>query len=565
MRQLTRLGILAVLFLPVVASAADLRIESVIPRSATELELVVSGRGLDKKAADLGVWADGAEVPALAAEAAGKDQLRLRLPATAGRIELGLRKKGPEVAVVLAEDGSPLAGLTVYHIMMGYFRNGFTGNDDRVEGWRHPNWAGGDLQGVLEKVDHLAELGVNAVWLSPIFRSRTSHGYDVQDYYAFGHQYAVPDDAEASQRLFRQLVAKLHEKGIKVLLDLPLNHAHRSYDREHGDPDGFGPKFSAARQDAEKVWDSWGAEFGYWNIGHENTRRFLIDVALYYLVEENVDGLRLDYVRGLEHEFWAELYAAVKAKKPEAWLLGECWIDQEGAEQNAVEIATYYAPVEGKKQLDSLVDFPMQILATEVFAKSGSLLLLEDWLGRYPVLYGKEAQPAFFLDNHDLSRFLAWTDDSRRLVAALTFLASLSDPLVIFYGTETGLANGSPKPGFVDSGRIPIPWDKLDQGLHEKVRQLLAARKNHPALGNGGRLPLLAEKEVLVFAKSHAEEIALVAVNLGSNPRQIELDLGTLLAEKNPEALLGPAPERQGTKMTWQLPALSTVVSIVKR
>ncbi len=547
------------------SKAGDLRFASVVPQGSG-LEVVVEGRGLDKKAGDLVIWAGGEE-QAAKAEPAGKDRLRVKLEnvGNADRLEAGLRKKGPEASVALVDDTSSFAGLSVYHIMVGYFRNGQSGNDDRVEGWRHPNWAGGDLQGVLEKVDYLAELGIGAVWLSPIFKSRTSHGYDVQDYYTFGDQFAVPGDGEVSEKLFRQLVEKLHQRGIKVILEVPLNHAHRGYDRDHGDPKKLGPKFSGARQEAEKVWDSWGAEFGYWNIGHEPTRRFLIEVALHYLVEENVDGLRLDYVRGLENEFWAELYEAVKAKKPEAWLLGECWIDQEGAEKNADEIATYYADVKGKQQLDSLVDFPMQILATEVFAKGGSLVQIEDWLEKEPILYGAKAQPANFLDNHDMSRFLAWTDDPNRLLAAVTFLASLSDPMVLFYGTEAGLSGGSPKPGFVDSGRVAMPWDKLDQNLHDEVQQVLNLRKKHKSLTAGARLPLFVDKEAMVFAKRQGEEVALVGVNLSSAPRKIELDLGTLLGKEDLAALLGPAPIREGSKITWELPKLSTSISVQKR
>lgn len=548
---------------PAAAGAADLRFVSVLPREGG-VEVELEGRGLAQKAGELAVYLDGVRQAVALTPAAGKDRLRFTLPgAGAGELAVGPGKKAPEVAVELLEDLSPFAGLTVYHIMVGYFRNGFAANDGRVEGWRHPNWAGGDLQGVLEKVDYLARLGVNAVWLSPIFRSRTSHGYDVQDYYAFGNQYAVPDDPEASEQLFRRLVAALHEKGIKVVLDLPLNHAHRGYDKEHGDPGHFGPRFAGARQEAEKLWESWGAEFGYWNVENAPTRKFLIDVALHYLVEEGVDGLRLDYVRGLENAFWAELYAAVKAKKPEAWLLGECWIDAAGADANAAEIATYYAPTKSGPQFDSLVDFPMQILATEVFAKGGSLVDVEQWLERYPALYGAAAQPAFFLDNHDLSRFLSWTDRKERLVAALAFLASLSDPMMIFYGSETGLANGSPKPGFSDAGRIPIPWDELDQDLLAQVQKLLAARRDHPALGHGARLPLLVDKDVLVFAKRHHQEIALVGVNLGNGPRRIELDLGTLAGAGDFAALLGPAPARAGGKITWELPALATSIGVV--
>ena len=77
-------------------------------------------------------------------------------------------------------------------------------------------------------------------------------------------------------------------------------------------------------QPAEKTWESWGGGYRYWNFDHEPTRRFLKDVALYWLRDEKVDGLRLDYVRGVPRDFWAELYAEVKAANPSAFLVGEC-------------------------------------------------------------------------------------------------------------------------------------------------------------------------------------------------------------------------------------------------
>lgn len=459
-----------------------------------------------------------------------------------------------------AEPAPPWQGFTVYHVMMGFFRNANPANDGEISGWRHPNYAGGDLQGVLEKADYLRDLGVTAVWLSPIFAAQTSHGYDVTHYYRIGDAVAVPGDAAASLELFRSVVEALHERGIAVILDLPLNHASRAYDRKNGDPGKLGPRATAARQEAEKVWESWGGTYRYWNFDHEPTRRFLKDVALYWLKEEGVDGLRLDYVRGVPHDFWAELYAEVKAAKPNAWLVGEAWIDGEGAEANARDVATYYAAVDGGgRQFDSLLDFPLQIVMTDVFARGGAMSELEKWLEKTTALYGPGAYPAYFLDNHDMTRFLSWGGDRDRLVAALAFMAALSSPVVVFYGTETAIANASPKVGFTDAGRIPIAWENLDEGLRGRVAKVFQTRRDHPALTRGERRGLFADREVLVMAKLVPEQTVLVGVNLASTPREVVLELDA--AGFAP--LLGDtAPAMSDGKTVWRLAANATSMAV---
>ncbi|HEX2223618.1 MAG TPA: alpha-amylase family glycosyl hydrolase, partial [Thermoanaerobaculia bacterium] len=463
---------------------------------------------------------------------------------------------------------APWAGWTIYHVMVEMFANGNPNNDGEIRDWKHPNYAGGDLQGVLEKTAYLQELGVNAVWLSPIFLSRTSHGYDVLNYYKIGDQFAVPDDPKASLELFRRLVKDLHGRGIQVILDLPLNHAHGAYERdETGDPGRLDPKATRARQEAEKLWESWGGSYRYWNLEHEPTRRFLKDVALHWLTQEGVDGLRLDYARGVPHDFWAELYAEVKKAKPEAFLVGEVWMDQGGPGGNAREIASYYEKVGGSPQFDSLLEFPLQSVATDVFARGNPALELEEMLQETEALYGPGVLPSRFLDNHDMARFLAWTGEPRRLTAAVGFLASLSGPAILFYGTETGLSHGGPKSGFTDASRIPMPWNSLDRGLGDAVRAILKARAAHPALTRGGRLPLLADKDSMVFAKVAPEETALVAVNLSNAPRTLDLDVSGLVpkgAKLTPVIGTAAAETAADTgRLRWVLPPLSTSAVIV--
>ena len=564
---------LTLALLPAVpALAASVYFTSLYPTADGAWQAVVDGK--IKKKDELVIVVDGAEHAAEWSELPdGRRAATLEgVTADARRIAVGKRgKKGVEIesSLIVMPGVAPFGDWTIYHIMMGYFRNGNPGNDGQIDGWRHANYAGGDLQGVLEKADYLADLGVTAVWLSPLFQAKTSHGYDVLNYYRVGDAVAVPGDAEASLALLRQVIQELGKRGIRVVLDLPLNHAHGAYDREHGDPGGNQPRATGARQDAEKVWEGWNAPYRYWNFDHEPTRRFLKDAALYWLTQEGVAGLRLDYVRGVPHDFWAELLAEVEEKKPGAFLMGECWIDGDSAETNAREIARYYAPVEGQgRQFHSLIDFPMQMTATDVFARGGSAVRLEEWLQEYEPLYGEGAAPAFFLDNHDMSRFMAWTSDERKLLSAVGFLSTQSAPLLLFYGTETGLAHGAPKPGFTDASRVPMPWDGLEEKLIGRMSQYLVARRDHASLHAGGRVPLLVEKEALVSAKVGEGEIALVAVNLADEERTVKFEAGTLLDGGRTIVGVGGAvvpTKGEDGSWTWKLPATSTVVVIQEK
>jgi cyclomaltodextrinase len=556
------------------AGAAEVRFTRVVPDgSGWSVEVA----GLGKSEAPV-FFADAVALPAAATAAAppaGGEGRRFSLHALpAGTRFLGVgtaNARGPAASVrVAALDPAavPWAGWTVYHVMVEMFRNAVAGNDGEIRGWRHPNYAGGDLQGVREKLDYVRDLGATAIWLSPVFASRTSHGYDVGNYFAIGDQFAVPEDPVASSALFDALLADAHARGLAIVLDVPLNHAQKAYDKKLGDPKGFSPRATAARQEAEKTWDSWGAGFRYWDFEHPPTRAFLRDVARYWLVERRVDGLRLDYVRGVPSDFWAELRADVDAARPGAYLVGECWKDADGIDGNAVDCAQYYAPVGGRPQLPSLLDFPLQMALTDAFARGEPAAEVERWLQRTAALYGPDAIPSYFLDNHDMSRFAAWAGDADRLVAAVTFLAALSGPSVVFYGTETGLADGAPKRGFTDASRIPMPWDRLDQALRARVAAALGWRRQLPALGYGARLPLYADRDVVVMAKlgpadaSGRRETVLVAGNVGERAREVVVEPGALASPAWRALGAAAAPRIEGERLVWNLPARSTVVAV---
>jgi glycosidase len=571
MSRIPRLS-LVLLSLALPLFAAESRFESVRPSAdGSSYDAVLTGSTSTLAAKGSLVFSADGEILPAEVEPLGEGRLMVHLKGVPPGAELltvatGGPKGAPLVAVRLGPGaGTAFGDWVIYHVMIEMFRNGDPNNDNAVSGWKHPNYAGGDLKGILEKLGHVRSLGANAIWLSPVFLSGTSHGYDVRNYYAIADQWGAAGDRVASLELFRTLVKKAHEVGIRVILDIPLNHASKLYELPEGDPGGLKPRATGPIQPAEKLWESWGSGYRYWNFENASTRRFLIDAAVHWIRDEGVDGLRLDYVRGVPSDFWADLRAEVKKVKPEAFLVGECWADDQGPDRNAREIAAYYRDVPGKgPQFDSLLDFPMQSTLTSVFARGGSAVSLEERLQTDLALYGPAAGPAYFLDNHDMSRFLAWTPDPNRLVAALAFMASLSGPQVIFYGTETGLTSGTPKPGFTDSSRVPMPWDLLDEALIARVTKVLEVRRAHSSLSRGGRLPIRAEKELLLMAKRDATETTLVGVNLGKEAREVEVDLaglvadGAVLKSALGESTFAPVPESR--KIRWRLPALSTSI-----
>lgn len=496
-------------------------------------------------------------------ESVGDGRYRVILEALpAGVSRLGLAGEAVITLAPVPEEAAPFNDWIVYHIMAAYFDNGAKSNDKAgIRRWTHRNYAGGDLAGVLNRADYIAGLGVNAVWLSPVFHSETSHGYDVLNYYRIGDAMAVPGDAEASLGLFTRLVAELDRKGVKVILDLPLDYGAGAYDRRAGDPNRRRPRSTKAKQEAEKVWESWGTGFRYWNFSDDDTRRFLLDVPLYWL-EQGVGGFRLDYVRGVDHEFWAELYREVKAAYPGAFLFGEAWIDADGPERNMADIATYYEAVPGiGYQFDALIEYPMQMIMTDVFATGASVSLLEEWLQATAAAYGDHGAPIYFLDNHDLARFSDFAvDETRaRVLAAITFMASLPGPMSVYYGTETALAGSTPKRGFNDTNRIPMPWDGLDESLIDRVSAVFRVKRANPVLTHGARLPLLADESGLLMARTRGDDVALVAVNLDSRPRSFDIPAALSHGRSFTPLAGDSAPEAgAGGGQVWLVPELTT-------
>jgi hypothetical protein len=405
----------------------------------------------------------------------------------------------------------------VYHIFVDRFAAASDQAPIRAENGL-TDFNGGTIRGISEKLDYLADLGVNCLWLSPVMDSPTYHGYNPTSYHEISRRFGSNDD-------LRELVAAMHARGMRIVLDFVANHTSN----EH-------PAFLAARQGAAPEVDAWytfepGYPNGYLSFFNVEgmpvlttdapaVRDYLFDAASSWLTDFKADGLRLDNVSGPTHAFWTLFQESVKDAAPHALTLGEIT-------GGMPDISTYAG------RLDACMDFPLTKEMRRVFAlRDASLDDLLRALEAHEAAFPARMTPARLLDNHDMHRFL-WLaeDDTRRLKLALAFLISLTGFPIVYYGTEVGLSQRAGPVGQDAYSREPMPWDSGQRvDVLERVRWLIARRRERVSLRRGqlARLALAvtgeAPEQVGALARWHSEEATIIAFNNGEHPARFTID-----------------------------------------
>jgi len=219
-----------------------------------------------------------------------------------------------------------------YQIFPDRFRDGDPRNNPpRTQPWSglptHRSFSGGDLEGILEKLPYLADLGVTALYLTPIFTASTNHKYDGEDYFQV-------DPAFGGNEAFRELVAALHARGMRVVLDGVFNHCGIGHpffrdvaERGRGSPywDWFMIHGDRLRLEPEPNYRCWAGCTGLpeWNHDNPAVRDYLLSVVRHWLREYAIDGWRLDTVEYLPPDFVRDVYRVAKETNPDAYVLGE--------------------------------------------------------------------------------------------------------------------------------------------------------------------------------------------------------------------------------------------------
>lgn len=443
-----------------------------------------------------------------------------------------------------------------YQIFPERFANGNPGiSPANVEPWggtpRPDNFFGGDLQGVMDHLDHLTELGITGIYFTPVFTATTNHKYDTEDYMQVDPHFGDVDT-------LKRLVEACHERGIRVLLDAVFNHAGRTFAPfvdvlEKGEDSEYKNWFHIREYPLQVVnniptYDAFAFEplMPKLNTEHPEVKEYLLKVAEYWIKEVGIDGWRLDVANEVDHEFWRDFRKVVKRANPEAYILGEIWHES--------------APwLEGDK-FDAVMNYPFTDAVLDFFVygtldAEGFAHSIGRQLSRYPL---QASEVAFnLLDSHDTARLLtvAGGDKNKMKLAALFQFTFMGTPC-IYYGDEIGMDGG----GDPDCRKC-MEWnpERQDRDLFNFYRRLIEIRGAHPAL-RSGRFTFLeagAGGSKLAYERSLGDDLVIVLINTEETVQTFRLDV----QERDWENLwTGEALRAERGKLSLRLPAYGFAV-----
>lgn len=326
----------------------------------------------------------------------------------------------------------------------------------------------GDLNGIANRLDYIEALGVDTLWLMPIYPSPSYHGYDVTDFFAVNPDYGTLEDLQ-------NLTAAVHERGMRLILDFVPSHlsnqnplfteAYRNPESEHTD-------WFVFTNETNTLYAGFADSDTMPRFNHFNSEvvDYLSDAALYWLdldgdgdYTDGIDGFRVDNATFPPQEFFITLRQRIKAVNPEALLLGETWVG------DARSMSFFY-----QDQFDALFDFPLFSVVQgnqnsnndSLLLGNGSPVLLKNVLAEQAERYPAEAQTVHFLSNHDTNRIATELGgDVNREKLAATLLTTLPGPIMVYYGEEIGMPGQKGTAPWWDAyRRAPMDWYATEEG-----------------------------------------------------------------------------------------------------
>lgn len=418
-----------------------------------------------------------------------------------------------------------------------FARSDFAPNAKNVEAWYDPptfnGFKGGDLMGIYEKLDYLNDLGINAIYLNPIFQSASNHRYHTHDYYQV-------DPLLGGNKLFRKLLDEAHRRNIRIILDGVFNHASRGFFQfnhilEMGKDSPFLNWFRVHNlplnaYQGKPNYDCWMniPALPEFNFEHHEVRSFILDVASYWL-QEGIDGWRLDVPFCVNDElFWIEFRETVKNINPDAYIVGEIpddatrWLDGE--------------------QFDGVMNYPWAYSCWGFFGgaefdkksighwlthAAGYLHQDSKWFSsQVEELLHYHPKPAVMaqlnmLDSHDTPRFLTLMNGKKSLFRlAILFQMTYPGAPCIYYGDEIGM-QGS----FDPDCRRAFPWDETmwDAELWEFYKKCILLRKSHPCTSGGEYIHVFSKDGLYLYLRRLDHDVVLIVLN--RSPHTIHLDI----------------------------------------
>jgi alpha-glucosidase len=408
---------------------------------------------------------------------------------------------------------------------------------------------GGTFKGIKKQISYLLDLGINAIYLNPVYPAISAHRYDAADF-------TTVDQLLGSEQDLAECIEALHDAGIKILFDGVLNHTgimHRWFDinGKENPPGAYASK--------ESPWYNYyyfynhPHEYAYWmeavnlpklKLENPEVRRDLIgndDSAIKKWLHEpfGLDGWRLDTAnlygkfpqKQFDREFSRELHDAIKSVNPDAFILGETFYDPAGLighdmYESAMNYRGFMLPIKkwliGESYFRQVpkatepihIDFPVESVMQQMQAV------------RREIPFQNQLRMFNLLDSHDTSRF--YTDigtDFNRLKIGLALQFTYIGIPSIYYGDEIGM-EGAGDPDC----RRPMRWNRKDQDvqIYNLYQRLIQLRKEVRALSHGSFIDLYAKDNVLGWARISPSETVITICNASEQPRPVQISLAVL-------------------------------------
>lgn len=380
---------------------------------------------------------------------------------------------------------------------------------------------GGDLRGIVQRLDYLKDLGVECLYLNPIFEASTNHRYEAINFKKIDPMLGTQED-------FDTLIREAHQRGIRVILDAVFNHCssdsiYFDITGKQGAKDGV-PGAAQSQDSPYYRWfrfRDWPTDYDGW-LGFGFMPEFVEcpemeayfiggkDSVTAYWLEKGIDGWRCDVAFDNTDEFWRRFRECVDAVKPGAYLISEDWSDAThymlGDTFNATMNYRFAWAVRG-------------YLATDDLKPSELDDRLQMWLRDTPPPAVRSQMN--LLDSHDTDRLLtACEGDRARYLQALAFLLAYPGAPCIYYGTETGLEGT-----YAEDGRRTMPWDALDTALIDQLRHMIRARASSSALRLGEVETVVIDDEqgVYGFARRRNGEVVIALFNASDAPAMVSV------------------------------------------
>ncbi len=342
----------------------------------------------------------------------------------------------------------------------------------------------GDLAGITARLDYIQSLGVDVIWLMPIYPSPSVHGYDVTDFTAINPDFGTLADLQT-------LVKAVHQRDMYLILDYVPSHLSNQnplFQQAYSNPDAENVDWFVFTNKTNTQYAGFGDSKTMPRFNHYNPAvvDYLIEAALFWLdldgdgdYQDGIDGFRIDNATFPPREFFLALRAAIKQANPDALLLGETWVS------DARSLNSFYAD-----QFDALFDFPLYAIVQSnpngindgLLSGQGFPTLIKSLLTEQGERYPAEAQAVRFFSNHDTNRIATKVggDPARQKLAA-SLLAALPGPIMLYYGEEIGMIGQKGTAPHWDSyRRAPMDWFSSEHGPDQTTWFMEPDRWNAP-------------------------------------------------------------------------------------